>query len=435
MKKLLLLSFLIILSACTHPDFNKDGGTRIVLEASVGDLLRQYIRPGDSIAYATIHETYKEYSQQEGSFLDLYFAKLAKADPSSTTKHFKAEGLSESASSSDCKSFFEKKLSETMDNISMIIAKRMNAFGVREPGIRKDERAERLIVELTGMNDKQRIRKLLQASAKLEFLETYENAEVADKLNRLNTVLAEELHLGITDTVEKVKEAEPAVKKGGTLDEQLGTQEGVSENQEEKMERLKQANPLFSVLMPSYKFDTDGNPTAYGEGPKVGTAYAKDTAQVNKLLGMAMCKKIVGPYTRFLWTFKSINQKNMYELIAIRTSNGGVSRIAGNVVEDARLLFDDQSGGAPQISMTMTKEAGWDWEKMTRDNIGKSIAIAVDDQVYSYPRVMSEISGGMSSITGDFTREEAEDFANVLKAGYLPVPLRIIQEDVVAPKK
>lgn len=431
MKILLSFTVLFLLASCTHPDFKKDGGIRIKLEANVGELLKENIQPGDSIANAIINETHKEYFDQKKNFLDLYFSKLSKADPRPAGKHFAANGLTPAASFTECKMYFEKKLATKMDEILPILLKRLNTFGIKGPTVRKGERPEQFIVELPGKNDLQRVRKLLQSSAKLEFWETYDNTEIYDKLYKLNAALAEELYRGKADSIE---EKEEPVKLGGTLEEQFAAQKSDAEKQKKEIEGHLKMNPLYSILIPSYSYGGDNRVASLLPGPQVGSALILDTAKVNSYLNMPLAHKIIGKYTRFMWTFNLPDRGNCCGLIAIKTRRGGKAPLSGNIIEDAVRESDEQSG-RPQVSITMTQTAGWDWKKLTNDNVGKAIAIVVDGQVYSYPNVMSEISGGRSVISGQFTLKEADDLANLFKAGYLPLSLRIIEEEEVLPSK
>jgi SecD/SecF fusion protein len=435
MKNIILLSFYTLaISSCKHANFAKDGGSRITLEASVGELLKPYIQMDDSLAYAAINETYKEYLNQDKPFIDLYFDKLDIADSTFVMgKHFKGIGLAVKASASECKVYFGGKLSEAMDNISLILLKRINEFGIENPIVRKGEKAERLIIELPGKNiEITRVKKLLQSSAKLEFWETYDNKDIFQKLNDINAALSKELYPDYKkDTVIDDQESSVKSDKPGTLDEQLAA---TDKKKELDMESVKKENPLFAVLSPAYQYNASHQFEGITQGSAVGTAHVKDTALVNKYLNMPSAKKMLGRYTKFLWAFKAQDEKGQYfQLLGIKVRRNGLSPLSGNIIKDARVIFDNPSGGMPQISMTMTQQAGWDWANLTRDNIGNNIAIVIDDQVYSYPVVLAEIPGGVSSITGNFSVSEAKDFANILKAGYLPLPLRVVEEEVVAP--
>lgn len=322
---------------------------------------------------------------------------------------------------------------EQMDRTMLILAKRIDLFGILKPNIRIGNAPDRFVVELPGKIDNERILKVLQSSAKLEFWETYDNKEVYEKMTLLNTKLSEELYPELKDST---KDKETEIKEGASLNEQFAVQKSTKEIEEEKIAKIKKQNPLFAYLSPAYIYNGRQEVEGLAEGPLVGMAIVKDTAQVNKCFNSSAAKKIFGSYTKFLWTMQSSvnSESKYYSLIAIKVNRTGKAALWDNIVSDARVMYDDQSG-SPQISLTMTQVAGFEWQKITRENIGKAIAIVIDNQVYSYPIVMSEIAGGAVSISGNFTTEEAQDFANVLKAGCLPVETKIVEVEVVAPKK
>lgn len=321
---------------------------------------------------------------------------------------------------------------EQMDRTMLILANRIDLFGIIKPNIRIGKTPDRIIIELPGKFDNERMRKLLQSSAKLEFWETYENKEVYEKIVLLNTRLSEELFPELKDTV---VESPPAKLEGASMEDQFAAQKSDKEIEEEKMANIKKQNPLFSYLSPAYRYNSRQQPEGLSDGPIVGYAILKDTAQVNAYLNSATAKKIFGSTVKFLWSVKTIDQnQNVYQLIAIKVNRTGKAALWDNVVANAKVIFGDQSG-SPQISMTMNEVAGFEFAKITKENIGRAIAIVVDDLVYSYPVVAAEIPGGSVSIEGNFTKEEANDFASVLKAGCLPVAVRIVEEEVVAGKK
>jgi len=319
-----------------------------------------------------------------------------------------------------------------IERIKFILTKRLNAFGIDNPIIRPGDKPELIVVEIPGkVNDLQRLRKLLQSSAKLEFWETYENAEMYENLTKLNTALSEELYPELKDTVVEEK---VVVKEGTSMEEQFAAQKSEKEIEEERMMNAQKKNPVFALLTPSLRYNARQQPEALRDGPVVGMALAKDTAIINSYLNSPTSKKIFGSKVKFLWTHEPLKEANgdIYELIAIKVNRNGKAALWDNVVEDANV--DDSEFGL-QILMSMTKTAAIDWQKLTRDNVGRAIAIVLDDQVYSYPIVNGEISGGKASISGNFTKQEAKDFANVLKVGCLPVAVGIVQEEEVAGKK
>jgi SecD/SecF fusion protein len=427
MKSLFLFFLLFFAWTGCAPDLKKDGGVRIVLEANVNKALRDCIRPDDSISFFMLKETTDEYLRQQKPFVELYFDKLEQAFPDDVAAaHFITGDLKPSASLKECKLFFDKKIAAGMETIHSNLKKRMYEFGIEKASILKGDRPEQLIVELPGKNDIRRIEALLQSTAKLEFWETYENREVFPLLSELNKQLKDEMYPELTDSTPLEKKEIPT---GNSLKDQL---EYEKRKNEPERERAIKMNPLFAALMPAIQYDANGNPVDYRPGPAVGYANLKDTSTVSTYLSGNRAKKIFGPLTKFLWCTTPMKD-SIFTLVAIKKGMGGKAPVSGNFITDARKQFRSEGRDHPQISLTMTKESSWDWKKMTHDNIGKSIAIVLDDHVYSYPTVQGEISSGVSSITGNFTVEEADDLINVLKAGCLPMEVKIVKEEKVLP--
>ena len=299
-----------------------------------------------------------------------------------------------------------------ISNSFNVLRNRIDRFGVTQPNIQKLGNSGRILVELPGVKEPERVRKLLQGTASLEFWATYDAAEVEPFLVEANAVLAEIL---------AVEEETPAAEQAAEAD--VLAQE-LQQNEAESDAAMMKANPLFSVLQPS---GARGNAC-------IGYAHYADTAKINKYFSMPQVKGIFPPEFKPMWTVKASKWagENIFELVAIKaTSRDGKAPLDGGVVTDARVQYGNN--GSPEVSMSMNAEGANTWARMTKDNIGRQIAIVLDGMVYSYPTVQSEIAGGSSQITGDFTVEESEDLANVLKSGKLPAPATIIQEQVVGP--
>ncbi len=307
-----------------------------------------------------------------------------------------------------------------ISNSFNVLRNRIDRFGVTQPNIQKLGNSGRILVELPGVKEPERVRKLLQGTASLEFWTTYDNTEVEAYLAEANAVLAELL----ADTEEEaVVEETPATEGDSLLEAELQQTENEAANEAAN----RKQNPLFSILQPS---------GARGYAC-IGYANYADTAQVNKYISMAQARGIFPPEFRAMWSVKPsqafAGNENIYELVAIKAaSRDGKAPLDGGVVTDARVSYGN-TGGNPSVSMSMNAEGANIWARLTKDNIGKQVAIVLDGMVYSYPTVNSEISGGSSEISGNFTLEEAEDLANVLKSGKLPAPATIIQEQVVGP--
>ena len=305
-----------------------------------------------------------------------------------------------------------------ISNSFNVLRNRIDRFGVTQPNIQKLGNSGRILVELPGVKEPERVRKLLQGTASLEFWTTYDNAEIEAYLAEANAALAQ--MQAVAEEVETAPAAE--TESDDLLAEEL--QQNADDAAAEA--EYRKQNPLFSILQPS---GARGNAC-------IGYAHYADTAQINRYFAMPQIKQLFPPEFKPMWSVKAskfFEGDNIFELVAIKASSrDGKAPLDGGVVTDARVQYGN-TGGNPEVSMSMNAEGANIWARMTRDNIGKQIAIVLDGMVYSYPNVQNEISGGSSQITGDFTLEEAEDLANVLKSGKLPAPATIIQEQVVGP--
>jgi len=309
-----------------------------------------------------------------------------------------------------------------------VLRNRIDRFGVASPNIQRIGNTGRILVELPGVKEPERVRKLLQGTASLEFWTTYENSEIFPALNSANTVIREMLAESEAPASEEAEEAPVAEVADST--ESLVAETVEAEEVSAQEDAYSKNNPLFYVL----------NPSMYNgqimPGPCVGIAHYKDTAKVNSYLALPQVQALLPADLKLMWGVKpseQVKDGSYFELIAIKVStNDGMAPLDGGVITDARMSYAN-TGGSPEVDMAMDAEGARVWARLTADNIGKSIAIVLDGLVYSYPRVNSEISGGRSQITGHFTIEEAEDLANVLKSGKLPAPATIVQEQVVGP--
>ena len=304
-----------------------------------------------------------------------------------------------------------------------VLRNRIDRFGVTQPSIQKIGNTGRILVELPGVKEPERVRNLLQGTASLEFWTTFDNSEIYPYLVEANNVLAQLL----ADEEETPAETEETASTEETsiVSEELAAQQNADA---EAIEADRKANPLFSVLYPS---QAKGNAC-------IGYANAVDMAKVEAYLAMPQIAEIFPAEFKPMWSVKPseyVGNGNLYELIAIKASSrDGKAPLDGDVVTDAQVVYDNgRQGGQPSVSMSMNAEGANIWAHLTKDNIGKQIAIVLDGAVYSYPTVQGEIAGGSSSITGNFTPEEATDLTNVLKSGKLPAPATIVQEQVVGP--
>ena len=336
--------------------------------------------------------------------------------------------ITPASSDADVISVIRDEAESAVANSFNVLRSRIDRFGVTQPSIQKLGNSGRILVELPGVKEPERVRKLLQGTASLEFWETYTSQELSGYLAEANAKLAEIL-AGEADTTAVAEPvAEPAaenVAKEG-VDSLLNSEIAQNQDNSAKIDAYRKANPLFAVLSPS------GSNNAC-----IGFAAAIDTAKVNRYLAMPQIAEIFPAEFKPMWSVKPSEYaqgENIFELVAIKaTSRDGKAKLDGGVITDARVVYDHGSNGEPSVSMSMNAEGANIWARMTSDNVGKQIAIVLDDMVYSYPNVQNAITGGSSSITGHFTPDEATDLVNVLKSGKLPAPATIIQEQVVGP--
>ncbi len=333
-------------------------------------------------------------------------------------------------------SVIRKEAEAAISNSYQILRNRIDKFGVTQPNIQQLEGSGRILVELPGVKEPARVRKLLQGTASLEFWETYENSEVYPMLVAANNKIKE-----IKDAEKKLNASKVETKQTAANQQSTDTSKGKSElvdllKQKENQDTASLAStaaadnyPLFSVLNPS--IDQSGQPLP---SALVGRAHYRDTAKVNAYFKLPQIKSLFPRDLKLLWGVKPIDkEESVFELIAIKVSSrDGKAPLDGSVITEANDEFG-QSKGTAEVSMSMNAEGAKVWARLTADNVGRCIAIVLDNFVYSYPRVNQEIKGGRSSITGGFSVNEAKDLANVLKSGKLPAPARIIQEEIVGP--
>ena len=314
-------------------------------------------------------------------------------------------------------SVIKEEAESAISNSFNVLRNRIDRFGVTQPSIQKIGNTGRILVELPGVKEPERVRKLLQGTASLEFWTTFDAAEITPFLQEANALLAQYAAADVESVEEPAAEGEDIVAQ-----EISAQSEGDAD-----LNAYRKANPLFAVLQPSN----------YRGNACIGYAAAADTAAVGKYLRMPEVADLFPAEFRPMWSVKPsdyMQSDNIYELIAIKASSrDGKAPLDGGVVTDARVTTNERRGGHPTVSMTMNAEGANIWARLTKDNIGKQIAIVLDGTVYSYPTVNGEITGGSSEISGNFTMEEATDLTNVLKSGKLPAPATIVQEQVVGP--
>ena len=336
----------------------------------------------------------------------------------------------------------KEELKSAIDNSFNVLRTRIDRFGVVSPNIQRLETAGRILVELPGVKEPERVRKLLQGSANLEFWETYNLPEIYQQLvaadNMLATILKSDDTAAVGSDTTAIEATEEVVADNAAAETTNDADSLLAKIGEDKpeaqaaksMEEFAKQHPLFAVLQIN-QYNGQLAP-----GPVVGIADKKDIAKINEYLNMKQVKDILPRNLSLKWGVKAIDEKEQYfYLYAIKMTNrDGTPALGGDVVTDANADFVQQAGRSEQqVSMTMNAEGAKAWARLTKENIGKAVAIVLDDMVYSAPNVQVEITGGRSQITGHFTPEEAKDLANVLKSGKMAASVHIVQEDVVGP--
>jgi SecD/SecF fusion protein len=437
------------------------GGMNVTLEVSVKDIVNALSGHSQDPTFVQAMELATERQEKsEGDFVTLFGEAFEEVDPNARLAsiflyEFKDKGITVNSSNSDVLKVLRSESEDAINRSYQILRTRIDRFGVAQPNIQKMESSGRILVELPGIKDPKRVRKLLQGTAQLEFWETYNFSELQQYFAEANSKLAEtrkaqkaleneqtatepETEVAETEGVTATEEGEVAEAVADTtaetsLEEQLA-QNTEEENltEEEEMNKFQENNPLFTYLQPSY-YQNEAGQVVAGETARVGIAQVKDTAVINQML--AETKSIFPRNLKFAWTVKpEITQGEMQflELVALKMSRDNKCALGGEVITDARQDYGQNN--QVEVTIQMNAEGAKAWKRLTGENIGKQIAIVLDDYVYSYPVVNGEIPNGRSSISGGgMTIEEAQDLANILKAGKLPAPARILEEQVVGP--
>ena len=415
------------------------GGMNVTMEVSVPEIIRALSGYNTTENFNNAIALAQEKQKSSGAdFLTLFFESFYEIDPNaqlaSVFSTFELrDKVSLTSTNQEVENVVREEVQGAIDNSFNVLRTRIDRFGVVQPNIQKLSQTGRILIELPGIKEPERVRKLLQGSANLEFWETYDLAEILPQLSQINNEFAAQnasTEAAQTEAAPVKEEAKAEADDLDALVEDLAADSlaQAEADQEAAYEEYKKANPLFAQLQPSVS--PAGQPY---QGPVVGTAHYTDTAKVMAMLNSQVAKSLLPRELRLCWTVKAIDEAEAYyQLVALKSQTSGRPSLEGDVITDARADFGQTSAYA-NVSMTMNAEGARDWQRITRDNIGKSIAIVLDGYVYSFPTVQNEIAGGNSQITGNFTVEEAKDLANTLNSGKMPAPARIIQEDVVGP--
>ena len=428
------------------------GGMNVVLELNVADVIRSLSNNNqDENFNKALDLAYARQATSQRDFIDLFAEEYKNLDNGArlsaifSTFELK-DKITPQSTDAQVVSVLKNELKSAIDNSFNVLRTRIDRFGVVSPNIQRLETAGRILVELPGVKEPERVRKLLQGSANLEFWETYQLPEVYQQLvaadNILATVLKEhndEAAVTETETVsadgtettatETVTDNAAATSEADSLLQQIA-QDKPEAQANQSMEEFAKQHPLFALLQIN---QYNGQ---LGRGAAVGVANVRDIPKINEYLAMKQVKDVLPRNLSLKWGVKAIDEKEQFfELYAIKVTNrDGTPALGGDVVTDANADFVQQAGRSEQqVSMAMNAEGAKAWARLTKENIGKAIAIVLDDMVYSAPNVNDEITGGRSQITGHFTPEEAKDLANVLKSGKMAASVHIVQEDVVGP--
>lgn len=436
------------------------GGMNVTLEISVSEIVRALAGNSQDPTFQVAMENAIQ-EQRDGNrddFVDIFGETFTEADPNASLAAIFAtpemrDRINFNSTNEQVLDEIQNQVDDAIDRSFQILRTRIDRFGVTQPNIQQLQTSGRILIELPGIKEQDRVRRLLQGTAKLEFWETYEFSEVYSYLAEANELLAQQFE---QDDPEEDTERDEETVGDDAIEDLLGEEEtdtllatedpDTLSDEDELMDMLatdldeevesdaefERENPLFAILNPNIVMDPQSQQPFLGNGPVVGSAAIKDTLKINSYLRQPNIRNLFPRELRLHWTVKPQGQtENILQLIAIKVPTRGEPPLTGEVIVDARQDFSPN--GSAEIAMTMNSEGAREWRRLTAANIGSSIAIVLDDYVYSFPTVQSEISGGRSSITGNFTVAEAQDLANILRAGSLPAPARIVEEAIVGP--
>jgi SecD/SecF fusion protein len=460
-------------SECKEREINLgldlQGGMHVILEVALEDLIVELSNNNQEPTFRNAIELAKKNQQSsQKDFITLFDEAVTEIDPDADLSVFfstieNKDEIKLGASRDKVIAFLRRKATGALESTHEVLKKRIDKFGVTQPNIQLLEGTERILIELPGIDDPERIRKYLQGAAKLEFWETYENSEALPYFEEVNKVLSEKISLEEemdpsndstasftasenADAQEEEQDAASALassalqvdSSGNILDDSSTISSADStESDSAKManmteEEINKKYPLYRYLAPALNRTEQGG-AYYIKGPVIGSAMFYDTSKINTFLNMPEVKAVLPPEMFFAWSAKAIDEKEqVYQLLALKI--GTIDRKAkldGTYVTNARV--DVTPLGEREVSLSMNNEGARIWEKMTGDNVDKSIAIVLDGLVYSFPNVSGKISGGRSSISGGFSANDAQDLANILNSGKLEVGVNIIEEAIVGP--
>ena len=401
------------------------GGMNVMMQVQVKDLIKALSNNNQSEEFvkALNLATEREVTSRQ-DFITLFeqaWDEVAPGKPLASvfSTYEMKDKIKSGSSNSEVISVIRQEAESAISNSFNVLRSRIDRFGVTAPNIQRLGSSGRILVELPGVKEPERVRKLLQGTASLEFWPTYEFSEIRDAVSKVDALLKT---LNASDVQTADSTAAPAADST-TLAEAVKEQIGATDSLSTDQIALLKEHPLLAIL----------NPNGYGKGALIGYAHYKDTAIINKYLSMPQVKAILPSDLVPMWGVKPTdNAGTVFELVAIKSTRDGKAPLDGSCINDASISYREQ-GGMPTVSMAMNPDGAKTWARLTTDNVGRSVAVVLDGMVYSYPNVNEPITGGRSEISGHFTIEEATDLANVLKSGKLPAPATILQEQVVGP--
>ena len=409
------------------------GGMNVILEVSVPDVVKALADHKTDEAFTTaIANATKQAASSNSDFITLFIKEYKNQKPDGTLAELFAtqqlkDKVNTKSTDAEVETVLRAEVEAAIDNSFNVLRTRIDRFGVAQPNIQELEGSMgRIMIELPGIKEPERVRKLLQGSANLEFWETYTSAEVAPFLMAADAKLRDIIALENPEAAETPAE-EAAAEATEAAEEDVDLSALTGDNTESAVDaatlaKAKKENPLLSILQP-----------VQNQGCVVGYAHSRDLKQIDEYLAREEVKALLPHDLKLMWGVKAIDTDGkIYELYAIKsTQRNGRAPLEGDVIVSATDDYDNN--GRPSVSMTMNSDGARRWAQLTKQNINKPIAIALDGYIYSAPNVQNEITGGQSQITGQFTQEDTKDLANVLKSGKMPAPAKIVQEDIVGP--
>ena len=409
------------------------GGMNVILEVSVPDVVKALADHKTDEAFTTaIANATKQAASSNSDFITLFIKEYKNQKPDGTLAELFAtqqlkDKVNTKSTDAEVETVLRAEVEAAIDNSFNVLRTRIDRFGVAQPNIQELEGSMgRIMIELPGIKEPERVRKLLQGSANLEFWETYTSAEVAPFLMAADAKLRDIIALENPEAAETPAQ-EAAAEATEAAEEDVDLSALTGDNTESAVDaatlaKAKKENPLLSILQP-----------VQNQGCVVGYAHSRDLKQIDEYLAREEVKALLPHDLKLMWGVKAIDTDGkIYELYAIKsTQRNGRAPLEGDVIVSATDDYDNN--GRPSVSMTMNSDGARRWAQLTKQNVNKPIAIALDGYIYSAPNVQNEITGGQSQITGQFTQEDTKDLANVLKSGKMPAPAKIVQEDIVGP--